>query len=69
MRVSSPANVQLGATKPEQLEENVKALDVYKKLKDQPEVIAQVEEILDNKPTFSNGYGRYDKNGDFLYKL
>ncbi|EJT49349.1 voltage-gated potassium channel beta-2 subunit [Trichosporon asahii var. asahii CBS 2479] len=59
----------LGATKPEQLEENVKALDVYKKLKDQPEVIAQIEEILDNKPTFSNGYGRYDKNGDFLYKL
>lgn len=38
----------LGATKPEQILENLKALDVYKKLT--PEISKRVEEILGNKP-------------------
>jgi hypothetical protein len=39
---------QLGATKPEQIVENLKALDVYKKIT--PEIVSRIEEILDNKP-------------------
>ena len=38
----------LGATKKQQLEENLKALDVVKKLT--PEVIEKIEKILQNKP-------------------
>nr|ODN99943.1 voltage-gated potassium channel beta-2 subunit [Cryptococcus depauperatus CBS 7855] len=38
----------LGATKPEQIKENVKALDIYPKLTS--EVMEEIEEILDNKP-------------------
>lgn len=33
---------------PEQIVENVKALEVYPKLT--PEVVAKIEKILDNKP-------------------
>lgn len=42
---------------------------MYKQLKDKPDVVAEIEKILDNKPSFPNGFGRFDKNGDFLYKL
>ena len=38
----------LGATKKEQLIDNLKALDVVKLLT--PEIISQIEEILQNKP-------------------
>jgi aryl-alcohol dehydrogenase-like predicted oxidoreductase len=40
----------LGATREEQLAENLKALDVVKLLT--PEVHARIEEILQNKPSF-----------------
>jgi len=39
----------LGATKPGQLQDNLKALDTYRKIT--PEVVAKIEEILQNKPT------------------
>ena len=38
----------LGATKKQQLEENLKALDVVKKLS--PELMEKIEKILQNKP-------------------
>jgi aryl-alcohol dehydrogenase-like predicted oxidoreductase len=40
----------LGATKKEQLLENLKALDVLPRLT--PEVLAEIENILQNKPYF-----------------
>ena len=42
------STVILGATKPEQVIENLKALEVYPKLTD--EVMAKIERILGNKP-------------------
>jgi hypothetical protein len=41
---------QLGATKPEQILENLKGLEMYKKIADDKETIKKIEEILDNKP-------------------
>lgn len=38
----------LGASKPEQVVENLKAIEVLPKLT--PEVLAKIEAILDNKP-------------------
>ena len=38
----------LGATKPEQLLENLKALELYHKLT--PDVLAKIDEIVGNKP-------------------
>lgn len=54
----------LGATKPEQLKENVKALDVYKQLVDKPDVVAKINKILDNKPKLPVSYGRMDAEGN-----
>jgi len=48
----------LGATKPEQILDNLKALDVIPKLT--PEVMEKIEGILDNKPKGADHYGRYD---------
>ena len=42
------STVILGASKPEQLLDNLKALEVLPKLT--PEVLEKVEKILDNKP-------------------
>ncbi|MEA3335886.1 MAG: aldo/keto reductase [Chloroflexota bacterium] len=42
------STVITGASRPEQVEENMKALDVVEKLT--PEVMEQIETILDNKP-------------------
>ena len=39
----------LGATKPQQLTENLKALEVMKMLN--PEIMGWIEEILQNKPS------------------
>jgi aryl-alcohol dehydrogenase-like predicted oxidoreductase len=38
----------LGASKTQQLEENLKTIELYKKLED--EHMEKIEEILDNKP-------------------
>ncbi|KAG8736195.1 hypothetical protein FRC12_017733, partial [Ceratobasidium sp. 428] len=43
------STVILGATKPEQLIENLKALDVIKKIT--PEVREKINKIFDNEPT------------------
>lgn len=42
------SNVILGATKVEQLEDNLKALDLIPKLT--PEVLGEIEEVLQTKP-------------------
>jgi aryl-alcohol dehydrogenase-like predicted oxidoreductase len=39
----------MGATKVEQIDDNIKALEVYKKLT--PEIQEKIEQILDNRPT------------------
>jgi len=57
---------QLGATKPEQLKENIKALDVYKKLEADPALVAKVNGILDNKPKPVNSWGRIDDDGKLI---
>ncbi|KAK6909438.1 voltage-gated potassium channel beta-2 subunit [Kwoniella mangroviensis CBS 10435] len=54
----------LGATKPEQIKENVKALDIYPKLT--PEVLDEIEKILDNKPALPTAYGRRSDDGDLI---
>ncbi|KAM0789274.1 hypothetical protein ACM66B_000115 [Microbotryomycetes sp. NB124-2] len=50
------STVLLGATKPHQLEENLKALDVVPKLTD--EIMEEIEKILDNKPQPPPTYNR-----------
>ncbi|WVO21142.1 uncharacterized protein IAS62_002447 [Cryptococcus decagattii] len=54
----------LGATKPEQIKENVKALDIYPKLT--PEVMEEIEKILDNKPDPPPSYGRLTSEGQLM---
>lgn len=53
----STSTVILGATSPEQVLENLKALEVLPKLT--PEILEKIEKILDNKPglpaTFNRG--------------
>jgi len=50
------STVILGASKPEQILENVKALDLIEKLT--PEVMEEIEQILDNKPKETPTFGR-----------
>jgi aryl-alcohol dehydrogenase-like predicted oxidoreductase len=50
------STVILGATKVEQIHDNCKALQLIEKLT--PEVIEEIEEILDNKPKPAPSYGR-----------
>ncbi|KAH7886451.1 NADP-dependent oxidoreductase domain-containing protein [Phlebopus sp. FC_14] len=55
--------VILGASKPEQVVDNLKALEVIPKLT--PEVVEKIEEILQNKPALVPSFGRpaLDKYG------
>lgn len=48
-RQPSTSTVILGATKPEHVVDNLKALDVIPKLT--PEILEKIEKIFDNKPT------------------
>ncbi|KAI0082324.1 Aldo/keto reductase [Panus rudis PR-1116 ss-1] len=50
------STVILGATKPEQIIDNLKALDVIPKLT--PEVLDKIEKILENKPSPISTWGR-----------
>lgn len=50
------STVILGATKVEQIEDNVKAIKVVEKLT--PDVVEEIEKILDNKPAQPNKFGR-----------
>lgn len=45
------STVITGASKPEQVKDNMKAIDIVDKLT--PDVVETIEEILDNKPDFS----------------
>lgn len=54
----------LGATKSDQLKENVKALDIYPKLT--PDVVKEIEAILDNKPSPPASYSRRDDDGTLI---
>jgi len=50
------STVILGASKPEQVVENLKAIEVIPKLT--PEVLEKIEKILDNKPAPESSWGR-----------
>lgn len=50
------STVILGASKPSQIAENCKALELVPKLT--PEVMEEIEKILDNKPTPTPDFGR-----------
>ncbi|KAL2270770.1 hypothetical protein VTJ83DRAFT_141 [Remersonia thermophila] len=50
------STVILGATKVEQLVDNIKALELVDKLT--PDVLAEIEEVLANKPQGPNTFGR-----------
>ncbi|CAD6581436.1 MAG: hypothetical protein TREMPRED_003009 [Tremellales sp. Tagirdzhanova-0007] len=54
----------LGATKPEQIRDNVKALDVLPKLT--PEIMEKIEKILDNAPAPAPTFGRKDATGRLI---
>lgn len=60
--------MQLGATKPEQIIENLKGLDAYNKIKDDREVQAKIEEILDNKPAVLVSLGRDEYTAEHVSK-
>ncbi|KAJ3760994.1 NADP-dependent oxidoreductase domain-containing protein [Lentinula raphanica] len=55
-RNPNTSTVILGATKPEQLLENLKAIEIIPKLT--PEILEKIEAILGNKPEPINNYGR-----------
>lgn len=54
------STVLLGATKEHQIEENLKALDVAKKLT--PEMMREIDEIVGTKPTPLSNPGRFVKD-------
>jgi len=58
------STIILGATKPAQIKENVKALDTYRKIT--PEVAARIEKILDNKPKPVDAWGRLNAAGELI---
>lgn len=62
-RVPSTSTVILGATKPEQVLDNLKALEVIPKLT--PEILDKIEAVLGNKPEPVPSFGRpaLDKYG------
>ena len=50
------STVILGATKVEQIVDNCKAIEVYKKLDDK--TMEEIETILENKPAAAPSFGR-----------
>jgi voltage-dependent potassium channel beta subunit len=50
------STVILGATKVEQIKDNIKALELYDKLT--PEIMDEIERVLENKPAGVNTFGR-----------
>jgi aryl-alcohol dehydrogenase-like predicted oxidoreductase len=55
-RNPNTSSVILGASRPAQVADNLKALDVLPKLT--PDVLAKIDDILGNKPAPPNMYGR-----------
>jgi aryl-alcohol dehydrogenase-like predicted oxidoreductase len=54
----------LGATKPEQIKENVKALEILPKI--DAKVHEKIEKILDNKPAGPPAWGRRNEQGELI---
>jgi aryl-alcohol dehydrogenase-like predicted oxidoreductase len=54
------STVITGASRPAQVTENMKALDVYRKIKGMPDVIGRIEEILGNRPAEPELWGRWN---------
>ncbi|KAL2800155.1 NADP-dependent oxidoreductase domain-containing protein [Aspergillus keveii] len=54
------STVITGASRPAQVTENMKALDVYKKIKGMPDVVGRIEEILGNRPAEPELWGRWN---------
>ncbi|KAL3428819.1 NADP-dependent oxidoreductase domain-containing protein [Aspergillus tetrazonus] len=54
------STVITGASRPAQVMENMKALDVYQKIKGMPDVIGRIEEILGNRPAEPELWGRWN---------
>lgn len=50
------STVILGATKVEQIKDNCKAIELYKKMDDK--TMQEIEDVLDNKPAQASTYGR-----------
>ena len=50
------STVILGATKTSQIDDNVKSLKLVEKLT--PEIMGEIEKILDNTPTKPGSFGR-----------
>ncbi|THH32225.1 hypothetical protein EUX98_g1927 [Antrodiella citrinella] len=57
------STVILGATKPEQLIDNLKALEVIPKLT--PVILEKIEEIIQSKPSRLDQFGRYPLDGRY----
>lgn len=58
------STVILGATKPEQIQENVKALELFPRLT--PDVVERINKILANKPAAAPSYGRRSETGALI---
>ncbi|KAK1143763.1 hypothetical protein N8T08_006164 [Aspergillus melleus] len=53
------STVITGASRPQQVVENMKAVDVYVKLRERAEIRERIESILGNKPVQPDLYGRW----------
>lgn len=53
------STVITGASRPEQVTENMKALDVYEKMKADPSIKKKMDEVLDNAPAATELFGRW----------
>lgn len=59
------STVILGASRPEQITENCKALEVLQKLT--PEVLEEIEQVLGNKPEGAKDWGRKREGGNAAF--
>jgi voltage-dependent potassium channel beta subunit len=53
------STVITGASRPQQVTENMKALDVYDQIKNDPSIKQKIDEILDNTPAEEDLFGRW----------
>lgn len=53
------STVITGASRPEQVNENMRALHVYEKIKEKPDILLRVDTILNNKPEQVKLFGRW----------
>jgi aryl-alcohol dehydrogenase-like predicted oxidoreductase len=53
------STVITGSSRPEQVTENMKAVDIYKRIKDDVQVLGRIDEIFENKPEEWPLWGRW----------